>query len=143
MKFPVLSCAIILTLALGALNAVYASSATWNADPVDNDWSNPANWTPTTVPNGPNDIATFGVSKTAAVAVTGSIEINSILFTGGASAFTINPNPGTVFTISGAGITNNSGVTQHFVTNGDSTSSSGIEAIPGTNETRQIKIRSR
>ena len=127
MKFPVLSCAIILTLALGALNAVYAGSATWNADPVDNDWSNPANWTPTTVPNGPNDIATFGVSKTAAVAVTGSIEINSILFTGGASAFTINPNPGTVFTISGAGITNNSGVTQHFVTNGDSTSSSGID----------------
>jgi len=63
MKSPILSCAMVLTLSLGALCAVYADSATWNANPVDNDWNNPANWTPNTVPNGPNDIATFGVSN--------------------------------------------------------------------------------
>ena len=114
-------------LLLFIFQTAFADSATWNLNPTSNDWHTAANWTPATVPNGPNDIATFGVSKTTAVAVTGSIEINSIVFTGGTSAFTISPNPGTVLTISGAGITNNSGVRQHFVTNGDSPSSSGID----------------
>ena len=57
MKFPILSCAIVLTLALGALNALYADSATWSTNPTNGDWNNPANWTPHTVPNGPSDVA--------------------------------------------------------------------------------------
>ncbi|PYV73625.1 MAG: hypothetical protein DMG96_22505 [Acidobacteria bacterium] len=117
MKSPILSCAIIAALSLGALNAVYADSAAWNANPVDNDWSNPANWTPATVPNGPNDVATFGVSSTTDVSITASIEVNSIVFSPGASAFTITL-PASVLTISGAGITNDSGITQNFVTFG-------------------------
>jgi autotransporter-associated beta strand protein len=118
MKTPVLSCGIILTLVLGALNAVYADSATWNANPVDNNWNNPANWTPAIVPNGPNDIATFGVSSTTEVSINASIEVNSIVFSPGASAFTITlPTGGSSgLTISGAGITNDSGITQNFVT---------------------------
>jgi autotransporter-associated beta strand protein len=116
----------VLTLSLASLSATHAGSATWNANPVDNDWNNPANWTPATVPNGPNDVATFGVSNTTAVTVSGFIEINSIVFTGGASAFTISPNPGIALTVSGAGITNNSGIIQNFVTFGDSQGSSLI-----------------
>ena len=48
---------IILTSAL-FLDA-FAGSATWNSNPVSNDWNTAANWTPATVPNGPEDIATF------------------------------------------------------------------------------------
>jgi autotransporter-associated beta strand protein len=120
MKAVILSHAIVLTLALCALNTVYADSATWNANPVDNDWNNPANWTPATVPNGPNDVATFGVSSTTDVSITASIEVNSIVFSPGASAFTITlPASGTIaLTISGAGITNDSGITQNIVTYG-------------------------
>src|SRR5438445_7315261 len=129
MKSFTLSCAVVLTLSLGALNPVYADSATWNANPVDSDWSNPANWTPATVPNGPNDVATFGVSSTTDISITASIEVNSIVFSPGASAFIITPSPANgaiVLTISGAGITNDSGITQNFVTYGDEDSSSFI-----------------
>jgi len=97
-----------------------AGSATWNLNPVDNDWNNPANWTPARVPNAPNDIATFGVSSTTDVSITASIEVNSIVFSPGASAFAITlPASGTGgLTISGAGITNDSGITQNFVSYG-------------------------
>jgi hypothetical protein len=37
MKSPLLSCTMVLTLALGALNAVYADSATWSTNPISND----------------------------------------------------------------------------------------------------------
>ena len=48
---------IILSLSL-VINA-YAGSATWNRHPENDDWNDPLNWTPNTVPNGPFDIATF------------------------------------------------------------------------------------
>ena len=131
MKSPILSCGIVLTLALGALNAVYGGSATWNANPVDSDWSNPANWTPATVPNGPNDIATFGVSSITGISINASIEVNSVVFTRGASGFTLTASPvdprhPSVLMISGAGITNDSGITQNFVTSGDEDIGSSI-----------------
>ena len=131
MKSPILSFVTVVTLSFGALNAAYADSATWNANPVDNDWSNPANWTPTTVPNGAADTATFGVSSRTNVSITAPIQVNSIVFTPGASAFTITPSPvdprhPSVLTISGAGITNDSGITQNFVTSGDEDIGSSI-----------------
>ena len=46
------------TLAIHA----YAGSATWNLDPINENWNDAANWMPNTVPNGPADVATFGVS---------------------------------------------------------------------------------
>ena len=121
MKSPILSCAIILTLSLGALNAVYADSATWNATPVDNDWSNPANWTPATVPNGPTDVATFaGSSITGLKFSAATTEVAEIVFNPGANRFKISADSKlaqtfVTLTISGAGITNNSGVTQNLV----------------------------
>jgi hypothetical protein len=38
-KTTILSFAVVLTLSLGALNAVYADSATWNLHPTSNDWN--------------------------------------------------------------------------------------------------------
>ena len=128
MKSPILSFAVIVTLSLGALNAAYAGSATWNANPVDNDWSNPGNWTPATIPNGPADTATFGVSSRTNVFIRAPIEVNSIVFTPGASAFTVTTRPTReiMLTVSGAGITNDSGITQNFVTSADENGSSTI-----------------
>ena len=44
-----------------AVHGVYAGSATWNLNPVNNHWNKAQNWTPATVPYGENDLATFGV----------------------------------------------------------------------------------
>ena len=119
MKTPNLSCAIILTLALGALNAVYAGSATWNLNPISGDWNTAANWTPNTVPNGPDDVATFGVSNQTGVSISSVVtEVNEVIFNPGASAFTITDS--WYLTISGIGIANNSGIAQNFVVTGPS-----------------------
>src|SRR5262249_45605708 len=71
------------------------------------------NWTPATTPNGPNDIATFATSNVRFVAPEGDTQVNSIVFNAGASPFTIAVLAPTL-TISGVGITNNSGITQNF-----------------------------
>ena len=119
MKTPNLSCAIILTLALGALNAVYAGSATWNLNPISGDWNTAANWTPNTVPNGPDDVATFGVSNQTGVSISSVVtEVNEVIFNPGACAFTITDS--WYLTISGIGIANNSGIAQNFVVTGPS-----------------------
>jgi autotransporter-associated beta strand protein len=123
MRSPILSCAIALTLSLGSLDALYADSATWNLNPTSGDWFTAANWTPNTVPNGPGDIATFDVSTITDIspaAGTGSIEVDSIVFNPGASAYTITVpwylgEPDYFLIISGTGIVNNSGVSQNFV----------------------------
>src|SRR6266446_4176999 len=122
-KSPIASCAIVLTLSLGALDALYAGSATWNLNPTSGDWFTAANWTPNTIPNGPDDIATFDVSTITDIspaAGTGSIEVDSIVFNPGASAYTITVpwyigEPDYLMIISGTGIVNNSGVSQNFV----------------------------
>ena len=91
-----------------------AGSATWNLNPTSNDWNTAANWTPMTIPNGTADIATFGVSSSTAVSISAKSEVASIVFNPGASAYTITTTDGppNYLTISGAGIMNNSGVTQ-------------------------------
>ena len=104
----------------------FAGSATWNLNPLSGDWNTAANWTPVTVPNGPNDIATFAISNTTAISISGGDEVSEMVFDPGASAFTFTVQiPGFQgLTVSGAGITNNSGVTQNFVLN------NALEAIP-------------
>jgi len=93
----------------------YAGSAQWNLNPGSGDWNTADNWTPMTVPNGPADIATFALSNITNVSISANTEVNSIVFTPAAS------NPHTIYalgptlTISGTGITNNSGVTQNFI----------------------------
>ena len=103
-------------------NLVYAGSATWNLNTASGDWNTATNWTPATVPNGPADIATLGVSNSTDVSVSTATEVDGIIFNPGASVFTITPQPAlgvNALTISGAGITNYSGVTQNLSTSAD------------------------
>jgi hypothetical protein len=97
--------------------AAYAINAEWDIDPISGDWNTAANWTPNGIPNGPADIATFGLSNTTDVSISANTEVNSIIFTPAATnPYTITASPGLTLTISGVGITNNSGVRQNFVT---------------------------
>src|SRR5436190_8389062 len=94
-----------------------AGSATWLSSPQDSAWENPNNWTPGGPPNGPSDIATFGPSSQNQVNVSASVEVNSIVFTSGASSFNIGVSPsqlgvGGQLTFSGTGIVDNSSVSQ-------------------------------
>src|SRR5262249_6264852 len=85
----------------------FAGSATWSANPMSDDWNTAANWTPATVPDGPEDIATFGVSNQPNVTLsTTPIELNELDFAAGASPYVITATKGWPFTLSGAGIIN-------------------------------------
>jgi hypothetical protein len=115
---------------------LHAGSATWKLNPVNSHWSKAANWTPATVPYGENDVATFGESNVTDVML-GYLPdtgypfnvVAEIVFTEGASAYTIMLSPGREYNTSlqfyGAGITNNSGVVQNFVAARSSTTNSG------------------
>ena len=120
MKSTILSCVIILTLALGALNTVYADSAMWSMTPRSGDWNTAENWTPNTVPNGPDDVATFDTSSITDLTLSAeTTEVAAIVFNPGASSFNITADPESTqtdvtLTISGTGIINDSGVTQNL-----------------------------
>jgi autotransporter-associated beta strand protein len=95
----------------------YAESAQWDLNPTSGDWNTAANWTPDGVPNGPADIATFGLSNTTNVSISANTEVNGIIFTAVVTnPYTITASAPFTLRLSGAGITNNSGSTQHFVT---------------------------
>src|SRR5690349_12500107 len=97
----------------------FAGSATWGANPISSDWYTTANWTPATIPNAPDDVATFSFSNQTTVDITGvEIALDSLVFEPGASAFNITYTellPLTGLTFSGGGIINNSGVMQTFL----------------------------
>jgi len=78
------------------------------------------------VPNGSMDTATFAQNFTRSVFISANIEVNGITFPSVMfpSAYTIPADPGVALNITGAGITNSSGLTQNFVT-GVSASNSG------------------
>ena len=99
---------------IGTVN-VQSGSATWLASPATGDWNTPANWTAGGPPNGPADTATFASSNITGVSISSNTEVNGIVFNSSGSAFTITANPALTLTISGVGITNNSGMTQNFV----------------------------
>jgi hypothetical protein len=67
------------------LSAVYAGSATWNLNPTSGEWNTAANWTPATVPDGPSDVATFGLSNQTSVVLNANVELDQIVFDTGAS----------------------------------------------------------
>jgi autotransporter-associated beta strand protein len=121
MKSPIVFCAVALTLSLGAVSRVYAGSATWNLNPTSGDWDTSVNWTPATVPNGPTDFATFARSNIKSVRFSNATtEVAEIVFNSGASGFKIIADStlaqtNVTLTLSGAGLTNNSGVIQNLV----------------------------
>jgi hypothetical protein len=113
--------------------AAYATSAQWDLDPISGDWNTAANWTPNGVPNGPADIATFGLSNTTDVSISANTAVNGIIFTSAATnSYTITAGPGLTLTISGVGITNNSGKTQKFATAGTGNTAGNAGGLPST-----------
>jgi autotransporter-associated beta strand protein len=116
LSLAAIRCCLMLFLPAGA----YAISAQWDLDPISGDWNTATNWTPMGVPNGPADTATFGLSNTTDVSISADTEVNGITFTSAATnPYTITASLGLTLTISGVGITNNSGSTQNFVTAAD------------------------
>ena len=97
----------------------YADSAQWNLNPTSDDWNTTANWTPMTVPNGQEDIATFSLSNTTKVSILEDTEVNGITFTSAATnPYSIELNSGLTLTLSGTGITNNSGIAEFLFCDG-------------------------
>src|SRR5262249_28386466 len=131
-KSPVLPCALVLTLSLGALRAAHADSATWNLNRVSNDWNTASNWTPPTVPNGSSDVANFATSNITAVSLSDDVEVSEIDFNAGTSAYTFTLPPTTSLTISGTGVVNSSGITQHFTTEADFNASNSDITFTGS-----------
>jgi autotransporter-associated beta strand protein len=97
----------------------HAASASWLPSPPDNDWNNAANWTVGGPPNGPSDTATFNSSNQTGILLSENTEVSNIVLNAGASAYSITATPFFVLTISGVGITNNSGITQNFAVTAD------------------------
>src|SRR5207249_2380328 len=115
----------ILTLLLSTASSSFAGSATWLASPATGDWNTATNWTAGGPPNGPSDIAFFATSNTTAVSLSATTEVDGIVFNAGASAFAITASPTFTLTLSGTGLTNNSGVAQNFVTAVDEAGNGG------------------
>jgi hypothetical protein len=91
----------------------YADSAQWNLNPTSDDWNIADNWMPMTVPNGPEDIATFSLSNTTNVSISEDTEVTGIIFTSAATnPYSITVSSGLTLTLSGTGFTNNSGIAQ-------------------------------
>ena len=110
---------LVTVLFIATSQLILADSATWNLNPTSGEWNTAANWTPATVPDGPHDVATFGVSNQTSVLVVETVLLDSIVFDAGASAFTITsaalPKPFANVNMIGGGIINNSGINQTFV----------------------------
>src|SRR5437763_14725839 len=108
-----------------------AGTATWSTAPFSGDWNTAANWNPATVPNASSDTATFGQTNNATVTLSASVEVNGILFGSGASACSINAPAPLILTISGLGVTNNSGLNQNLVTGGSASQSGVVQFLNG------------
>ena len=80
---------VFLILSFSFVLSALAGSATWNLNPATNDWNTAENWGPATIPNGPTDVATFGISNQTNLSTSASTEVDSIVFLPSASAFTI------------------------------------------------------
>jgi autotransporter-associated beta strand protein len=132
---------LIFTISVLVTSFAHAGNATWNLNPGSGDWNTAGNWTPTAAPNGPADTATFGVSNTTGVSLSAITEVHSIVFNAGASAYTITASPNfPSLKLSGAGITNSSGITQNFVAVSAATGNPGVifftnSATAGTSTT--------
>ena len=107
--------AVLLSGGIANAQAKEIGGATWNTNPVDGNWNNSANWTPTSVPRF-GDTATFNNSTITQIGFPSffSATLDSMVFNekGGAFSFTLGHFVGLSF--EGRGIVNNSGKTQNF-----------------------------
>jgi len=100
--------------AILAQSSALAGSATWNLNPATDNWFGVSNWTPATVPNDTHDTATFDVSNVTSIETHRYTNVAEMIFSSGASSFTIASSQNAHMGFRGAGIVNNSGVIQHF-----------------------------
>lgn len=94
-----------------------AGSATWNLNPSNSDWNTAANWTPATIPNGDDDVATFGLSTQTSITESQTITLARMIFQPDAASYTImagakGTDENLVFV--GEGVVNQSAFMQHF-----------------------------
>ncbi|TMP93878.1 MAG: VPDSG-CTERM sorting domain-containing protein [Verrucomicrobia bacterium] len=116
MRKTVLKAVLSATIFAFVATVSHAGSAIWDLNPGSGDWNTAANWTPMTVPNASTDTATFGLSNTTNVSISANTEVNGITFTPAATnPYTITASAAFTLRITGTGITNNSGRTQHFI----------------------------
>jgi autotransporter-associated beta strand protein len=124
-----------------SLRLAEAESATWDLNPTTTGWNTAANWTPMTVPNGLSDVATFSLTNKSSVDVSAETLIGSIVFTPEANAYTITAQPGSVLTIGGTGIDNQSSVVPTLTeAQGPFGSSPGILTFAGAASAGKTKI---
>ena len=114
--FP--SATAILTLLLSTASSSFAGRATWKASPANREWFNVNNWATrdhSSRSGRHGNVRVLQSNKHRYLAF--DTELDGIVFNPGASAFTIatNPTAHPTITISGVGITNNSGIVQNFV----------------------------
>jgi autotransporter-associated beta strand protein len=93
-----------------------AQAQTWLASPGSGDWNTTTNWNPATVPNLATADVIFGTSNRSAVSLSGGVAVGSITFNG-STAYTLDLN-GQLMTVSTAGFSNTSGLTQNVIVNG-------------------------
>jgi autotransporter-associated beta strand protein len=130
-----LVCQLLLYSLLLFAETAYAASGTWLNNPVDNNWSTPANWSSQTVP-GPFDTATFESSSITDLEITPGAAVADIFFDPNAEAFTITALPSVSFSILDS-VVNNSGVEQNFVaeSNADDSGSFLLQTDSGAEAT--------
>ena len=85
------------------------------------------------MPNEVDDIATFGVSNRTKITSSSGVVVDSIVFEPGASAYKIGPDIHAGMGLVGAGVINNSGVTQQFLVAKSSSLSFSNSASAGSN----------
>jgi hypothetical protein len=122
-----------------SLDTTVAGSATWLANPGSGDWHAASNWTPGGPPNDPADTATFDSSTVSNLLISATTtRIGSIIFkVGGGTPYKITAS---ALEFRGSGITNNSGITQKFVTVSPS-ALFYLVAAPVPARTRRLSLR--
>ncbi len=109
--------ATIVSLILLFAGSAYADPE-WLANPVDENWFNPANWSTGVVP-GPFDTVHFKASSLTEIELTqDGAGVDDIFFDAGASSYTITALPGMDFFVFDS-VINSSGVEQNFVSLAD------------------------
>ena len=100
-----------------------AVDALWRPDAgINGDWNNNTNWVGGFAPVNAGDTATFNLASVTSLFLSSRVTIDSMTFNPGASRFLIDTSSNS-FSFVGAGIVNNSGMTERIVNNaGGSTS---------------------
>lgn len=94
-----------------------AESISWLADPVDNNWNNPANWSSGRVPNGLDEVL-LGISTIRNLSITEPASVADLVFETDAQAYIITAQPGAGLGFS-YDIFNDSAFVQNFVAASD------------------------